>query len=55
MRWKEIKNWNWRKIIGMILFITLIVSIVYIVVMLFLSPSGISGTEAYAHVKAIIH
>lgn len=52
MRWKEIKNWNWRKIIGMILFITLIVSIVYIVVMLFLSPSGISGTEAYAHVKS---
>ncbi|NLX63661.1 MAG: hypothetical protein GX022_02620 [Clostridiaceae bacterium] len=48
---KKIK-WNWRKIFGLILFITLIASIVYIIIMLFLSPSGISGSETFIHVKS---
>jgi tetrahydromethanopterin S-methyltransferase subunit E len=43
---------NWRKIVGIFLFITLIASMVHIVIMLFLSPPGISGTEAYANVKS---
>lgn len=51
MKSKEIKC-NWRKIFGLILFITLIASIIYIIVMLFLSPSGISGTETFIHVKS---
>lgn len=46
------KEWSWRKIAGVILFITLLASIVYIIIMLCLSPSGALGTEAYAHVKS---
>ncbi len=54
MRWYGIliNEWNWRKIIGIILFITLIASIVYIIVKLFLSPPGASGTETHTHVKS---
>jgi len=52
MRWKEIKNWDWKKIIGIFLFITLIASIIYIIFMLILSPSGISGAESHEHVKS---
>jgi|LSQX01.3.fsa_nt_gb hypothetical protein len=53
MKWIEIcKNWNWRKIAGMILFITLIASIIYIVVMLFLSPPDNAETGSYTHVKS---
>lgn len=54
MRWKEVvKNkWNWRKIVGIILFITLIASIIYIIIKLFLTPSSISVTETYTHVKS---
>ena len=51
MMLKEIK-WNWRKLFGLILFITLIASILYIIIMLFLSPPGISGSETFIHLKS---
>jgi len=47
-----IGKWNWRKIIGIILFATLIASIIYIIIMLFLSPSGAADTDTYTHVKS---
>jgi len=54
MRWKGISvtKWNWKKITGLILFITLIGSTIYNITMLFLSPAGVSGTEIYTRVKS---
>lgn len=54
MRWKEVsKKWNWRKIVGIILFVTLIASIIYIVVMLFLSPQAVpASTELHTNFKS---
>lgn len=48
MRFKDIINkWNWRRIIGIILFVTLIASIIYIIIMLFLSPQAIPASEEF--------
>ena len=42
---------NWRKITGALLFVSLIGSIAYIVVMFILSPAGITSSETPDHVK----
>ena len=43
---------NWRKIIGIILFVTLVASIVHVTIMLFLSPQEGSSTERHALFKS---
>ncbi len=45
------KKINWRKVTGALLFVSLIASIVYIVVMFILSPAGITASETPDHVK----
>lgn len=45
------KKINWKKVTGTLLFISLLASIVYIVVMFILSPAGISAPETPDHVK----
>ncbi|NLI39141.1 MAG: hypothetical protein GX384_07355 [Clostridiaceae bacterium] len=45
------KKINWRKVTGAFLFVSLIASIVYIVVMFILSPEGITSSETPDHVK----
>jgi len=48
---KVLKKINWRKVTGAVLFVSLIASIVYIIVMFILSPGGISAPETPDHVK----
>ena len=48
----KLKDVNWRKITGIFLLITLIASIVYTIVMIFISPSGTSNPEAHDLVKS---
>ena len=43
---------NWKRIIGIILFITLVSSIAYTIVKIIVAPSGPIGTEAYEKVKS---
>lgn len=45
------KKINWRKVTEAVLFISLLASIVYIIVMFILSPGGISAPETPDHVK----
>lgn len=42
---------NWKRIIGIILFVTLVSSIAYTIAKIIVAPSGASGTEAYEKVK----
>ena len=46
------RKWNWRKITGVVLFITLVASIGYVVVKLVQSPPGISDESTHSHVKS---
>lgn len=46
------KNCNWRKITGIFLFITLLASIIYTIIRIFVSPSGTSDPEAHDLVKS---
>lgn len=46
------KKWNWSKIIGILLFLTLVGSIVYVTVMIFTAPSVVPEDEPYTKVKS---
>lgn len=46
------KKRNWKRIIGIMLFITLVSSIAYTIVKIIVAPSGAVGTEAYEKVKS---
>lgn len=47
----EFRKINWRKVTGALLFLSLIASIVYIVVMFIISPGGITSPDTPDHVK----
>lgn len=53
MNKKNLKiKWNWEKIVGTILFITLLLSIVYTIVKIVIAPSGAAALTLHQKVKS---
>ena len=49
---KTEKKWNWSKIIGTLVLLTLLGSIIYMIVMMILAPSAVPEGEPYTKVKS---